>query len=533
MAEFSFIFWLVIVVALLSLLSTRLNVPYPIVMVVGGALLALLPHTPRIVLQPDLIFILILPILLYAGGWDTDWRDFRFNLRPILLLAIGCVAFTTVVVAAVAHALFPALTWPAAFVLGAIVAPTDAVASTAIMGRMSVPRRIVSIIDGESLVNDASSLVILRFAIAAVIAGTFNFGAAMLSFVWVSLAGIAMGLAIGYGFIRLQLFINARGLNDPETDVILSLLAPFAAYLAADAVGVSGVLAVVTAGIYVSRQSPRFYNARTRLLAFSFWEMLVFILNALVFVLIGLQLRTVVGELDRPLAGVLWGGAAIAAVVILVRLVWIYPAVYLPRLLFPQITAREGWPPLSWPTLIGWMGLRGVVSLAAALALPVSAAGVPFPGRNLIIFLTFCVIFATLVLQGLTTPLVIRGLRLTESSNLSDREEAQARIQVAEAAKARLDELAQDDGTTELRRQHLARMQAAYDDRIRHFRSHLAGPAEEEAAEAEHEVDHTLKRETLTIERVTIIRMREGGLINDEIYRRIETDIDLAEAQLR
>ncbi len=533
MAEFSFVFWLVIAVALLSLVSTRLNVPYPIVMVIGGALLALFPHAPHIVLQPDLIFILILPILLYAGGWDTDWRDFRFNLRPILLLAIGCVAFTTVIVAVVAHALFAALTWPAAFVLGAIVAPTDAVASTAIMGRMSVPRRIVAIIDGESLVNDASSLVIYRFAIAAAVAGTFSPGVAVLSFVWVSVAGVGMGLAIGYGFIRLQRLINAWGLNDPETDVIVSLLTPFAAYLAADAVGVSGVLATVVAGILVSRQSPHFYNAQTRLLAYSFWEMLVFILNAVVFVLIGLQLRTVIVELDSRFVDVVWGGVVIAAVVILVRLVWIYPATYLPRLIFPQITAREGWPPATWPTLIGWMGLRGVVSLAAALALPESVGGVPFPGRSLIIFLTFCVIFGTLVVQGLTTPAVIRLLGLVESPYVADREEAQARIQVAEAAKARLADVAQRDESNPVRQALLDRMLAAYDDRIRHFRSHLAGATEEAKAELEHDVDHGLKRETLDAERRTIIMMRERGLINDEIYRRIETDIDLAEAGLR
>jgi monovalent cation/hydrogen antiporter len=533
MAEFSFIFWLVIAIALLSLVAQRINVPYPIVMVIGGTALALFPQAPTITLQPDLIFILFLPILLYAGAWYTDWRDFRFNLRPILLLAIGCVSFTTIVVAAVAHAIVPALTWPAAFVFGAIVAPTDEVASVAIMGALQVPRRIVTVIEGESLVNDASSLVIYRFAIAAALAGTFSFGAALGSFVLVSVGGVAMGLVVGYCYIALQGFFNRRGLDDPEVTVFISILVPFAAYLPAEAIGASGVLAAVAAGIYVSRQSPNIFDSRTRLLAVSFWEMVVFLLNAMAFVLIGLQLRTVVGELHEPLSRVLWIGFAMSAVVIGVRMVWIYPATYIPRFIFPQIVAREGWPPVTWPTLLGWTGLRGVVSLAAALAIPVSAGGAPFPGRDIVIFLTFCVIFATLVFQGLSLPAVIRWLGLHEPESVADREEAQARIQVAEAAMARLEDLERLDGTTELQRTRTQRMRAGYDDRIRHFRSHLQGPAEEAQAEVEHEVDHALKRDILDTERQTIIQMRRQGLINDEIYRRIETDIDLAEAQLR
>jgi Na+/H+ antiporter len=533
MAEFSFIFWVVIAVALFSLASRRLAVPYPIVMVIGGSLLALLPRGPHIVLQPELVFILFLPLLLYAGGWNTDWRDFRFNLRPILLLAIGCVCFTTGIVAVVAHTLFPELNWPAAVVLGAVVAPTDAIAATAIMSRMSVVRRIATIVEGESLVNDASSLVILRFAILAAAAGTFAPGLGLLTFVWVSAAGIAIGLAIGYCFVRGQLLIDAAGLSDPETDVVISLLTPFAAYLSADALGVSGVLATVAAGIYVSRQSPRIYNSQTRLLAYSFWEMLVFILNAVLFVLIGLQLRTVLSDLGLRVGELVWGGLAIAGVVILVRFVWIYPGTYVPRLLFPRIVEREGWPPLTWPTLLGWTGMRGVVSLAAALALPLSVAGHPFPGRSLIIFLTYCVILVTLVFQGLTMPALIGLLGVVESPNIADREEAQARIQVAEAAMARLGELAERDGVTDLHRMRTDRMLAAYADRIRHFRSHLQGPREEERAEREHEVDHALKRETLEAERATIVKMRQQGLINDEIFHRIELDIDLAEAQLR
>lgn len=534
MAEFAFIFWLVIAIALCSLIAKRLDVPFPIVMVIGGCFLALNPTAPTIELRPDLIFILFLPILLYSGGWETDWRDFRFNLRPILLLAIGCVIFTTVVVAAVAHALFPnVLSWPAAFVLGAIVAPTDAIAATTIMSTLQVPRRIQAVLDGESLVNDASSLVIYRFAIIAVITGTFSLGHAILSFILVSAGGIAIGLIVGFCFIRVQKFINRRGLNDPETDVLLSLVTPFAAYLPADQLGVSGVLAAVAAGIYVSRRSPEIYDAQTRLLAISFWEMLWFILNAIAFILIGLELRSLLAHRPGSLGELLWGGAIVSAAVIAVRLVWIYPGTYLPRLLFPSIVAREGWPPVTWPTLIGWAGLRGVVSLAAALAIPTMAGGKPFPGRDLIIFLTFCVIFATLVFQGLSMPLVIRWLGLREPENVADREEAQARIQVAEAAIARLNELAAHDGLTDLRRTRMQQMLQHYDDRIRHFRSHLQGPVAEERAELEHEVDHSIKREILDVERQTIVQMRSRGLINDEIFHRIETDIDLAEAQLR
>lgn len=535
MAEFSFVFWIAVAMAVCALLAKKLDVPYPIVMVIGGALLAFVPAAPAIALKPELIFILFLPPLLFAGGWETDWRDFRFNLRPILLLAIGCVAFTTAVVAAVAHAAFPALTWPAATVLGAILAPTDAIAAVAIMNSLSVPRRLAVIIDDESLVNDASSLVIYRFAVVATVTGVFTPGIALLQFVVVSVGGVAIGLAVGYLYVQMQRLFTRLGFSDPETDVLLTLIGPYAAYLPADALGVSGVLAAVAGGIYVSRQSPIIFNSQTRLLANSFWEMLIFFLNAMVFVLVGLQVRSVVTQLDQPLTSVLWGGALIAAVVILVRLVWIYPATYLPRLVFRSIVEREGWPPLSWPTLLGWNGMRGVVSLAAALALPLEIhGGAPFPGRNLIIFFTFCTIFATLVVQGLSLPYVIRWLGLVVPDT-TDREEAQARVQVAEAAMARLNEMIERDGesVTELHRTRSLEMLRHYEERIRHFRSHLQGPSEEAAAELEHEVDHALKRATLDIERETIIQMRKGGLINDEIFRRIEADLDLAEAQLR
>src|SRR5581483_4395580 len=363
---------LLVAIAALALLARRIKVPYPILFVIGGLVVALIPGLPSLRLQPELVFYLFLPPLIFPSALFTSWRDFHANLRPILLLAIGLVLFTTVVVGWLAHYLV--LDLP--------------LAATSITQRLGVPRRIVTVLEGESLVNDASALVALKFAVAAMVSGAFSLPAACLSFVLVSVGGVALGLAIGWVSVQIQKWID-----DPPVQIIVSLLTPFAAYLGAERMEVSGVLAVVTAGLYVGWRSPEIADAKTRLQAYPFWEMVVYLLNGTVFILIGLQLPEVLHELKGESITRLCGqGALISLAVIVVRIIWVFPATYLPRLLSPKLRQRDPFPGWRNVTIVAWTGMRGVVSLAAALGLPST-----MPGRNHIIFFTFCVILATLV----------------------------------------------------------------------------------------------------------------------------------------
>jgi CPA1 family monovalent cation:H+ antiporter len=413
---------LLVAVAALAWVAARVGVAYPILLVLGGLAIGFVPGLPQVALNPDYVFVLFLPPLLYYAALLTTWRDFRANLRPISLLAVGLVIFTTVLVAAAAHYLIPGLSWAAAFVLGAIVSPPDAVAATAVTQRLRVPRRIVVILEGESLVNDATALVAYRFAIAAAAAGTFSLGGAGLEFVKVAVGGVAVGYAVGVAVAWIR-----QRLGDDSVESIVSLLTPYAAYLPAERMHVSGVLAVVTTGIYLSRRLPMISSARVRLRMYATWETLVFLLNGLIFILIGLQLRGILERLradDQPLGQLIAYAAAISAVAIAVRMLWVFPATYLPRLLSRRLRERDPSPPVGNVFVVAWTGMRGIVSLAAALAVPLKIPGTetPFPGRDLILFITFGVILATLVVQGLTLPPVIRWFKLTEDGEEKDEE---------------------------------------------------------------------------------------------------------------
>src|SRR5712691_8032349 len=346
-------------------LAPLLRVPYPILLVLGGLALGFVPGIPHVALRPDLVLVAILPPLLYSSAFFTSLRDLRRNVRPLSLLAVGLVFATMLAVAAVCHAVISGLSWPICFVLGALVAPTDAVAATAIASRLGIPRRLETLIEGESLINDATALVAYRFAVAAVLTGSFSLWTASWRFVVDVIGGIAIGLFSGYF-----------------------------AYLPAEAAGVSAVLAAVTVSIYVGWYTPELTTVQTRLQGDAVWEILMFLLNALLFVLVGLQLRPILDNLaGRSPASLVADGAMVSAAVILTRLLWAYPATYVPRFLFPSVRRRDPYPPWQYPTLIGWAGIRGAVSLAAALALPLTTdAGRPFPERSLIIFLTFSVI---------------------------------------------------------------------------------------------------------------------------------------------
>src|SRR6266704_3140281 len=383
-----------VAVALLALVARKIRIPYPILLTCGGVLLALVPGLPAIQLEPQLVFNLFLPPLLYPAAVFTSWRDFRANLRPILFLAIVLVLLTMTATAYLFHGL-AGLPLAVAFVFGAIMSPTDAVAALSVTQNLRVPRRIIVILEGESLVNDGTAF---RCAVAAVMTGAFSLGQASLQFLLVATGGVCVGLAVGWLATEVQ-----KRLDDPPVQTMLSLLTPYAAYFSGEAVHVSGILAVVIAGIYYGWRAPRILSGRMRLQALPVWEMVVFILNGVLFMLIGLQLPQVVHSLEP-------GSATHAAklailvvlVMVLVRFAWIFGTNYLPRLLSEK-SRRKNRIPWQQTALIAWTGMRGADSLAGALAIPfLLPNGEPFPGRDLIILLTFCVIFATLVLQGLT-----------------------------------------------------------------------------------------------------------------------------------
>jgi monovalent cation/hydrogen antiporter len=512
-------------VAALALLSRKLPVPYPILLVLGGLALALIPGLPRVPLNPDLVFLFFLPPLLYPAALFTSWRDFHANLRPILFLAIGLVLFTTTAVAFLAHYFIEGFPLAAGFVLGAIVSPPDAIAATAIAERLRIPRRIVTILEGESLVNDATALIALRFAVIALATGTFSLGSATVQFFRVSIGGMAVGLVVGWLSARIT-----KPIDDPPIEFTLSLLTPFAAYLLAEQLHVSGVLAVVIAGLYYGWHLPELTSSRTRLQAGPVWEMFEFLLNGFIFLLIGLQLPTFFHRSEgHSLVQLVWYATAISLAVIVIRILWVFPAAYLPRLLSKSLRKRDPYPAWQHVTLIGWTGMRGVVSLAAALALPMTIAnGKPFPGRDLILFLTFVVILVTLVVQGLTVPLLIRWLGV-EADRSAEKEELEARLKANQAALTRLNEIA---NSRNLNPHTINRLRVEYEDRIAQLE--VSEPAKNQTERGLFSSDYDwLAHETLATERRMIIQLRNEQVINDEVLRRIQRDIDLAEARLR
>jgi monovalent cation/hydrogen antiporter len=538
--EIEAILILLAAVAALATLADRIKVPYPILLVLGGLVLGFVEFPPRGELDPDVVFLLFLPPLLYVSAIFTSWRDFRANLRAISLLAVGLVLMTTCVVAAVAHWAV-GLPWAAAFVLGAIVSPTDAIAATSVAQRLGVPRRIVTILEGESLVNDATGIVAYRIGVAAVATGAFSLWQAGLQFVIGAVGGVAVGLAVGW----LVLWVRRHVSQDPSVQNTISLLTPFATYLLAEEpahyvwqelhfpgdFAFSGVLAVVATGLYLGRKGSYVITPETRLQGYAFWELVTFLLNGLIFALIGLQLHSIVDRLSEstpyPVATLVLFGGLISLTVILVRFAWVFPATYIPRWASRSLRERDPSPPWQAVTVVSWTGMRGVISLAAALALPLTIeGGAPFPERDLILFLTFCVILATLVVQGLSLPALIRALGL-EDDGTAEREEIAGRIEVAKAALDRIDELAEEEW---VREDTAERMRGLYNYRRSRFAARSdGGEAEIEDRSAAYQ---SLLRELLRAQRKTLVRLRDEGEIGDEAMHRIERDLDLEESRL-
>ncbi|HEY3111422.1 MAG TPA: Na+/H+ antiporter [Chloroflexota bacterium] len=513
---------LLVPVAALAVLARRLGIPYPILLVLGGLALGLVPGLPRVELDSEIVFLLFLPPLLYVAAFFTSMRDFRANAHAISQLAVGLVLATTAVVAVVAHAAIPGLPWPVAFLLGAIVSPTDAITATAVIQRLGAPRRLVTILEGESLINDATALVAYRAALAAALTGSFSLGDAGLRFA-IALGGIAVGLLVALPIEQLR-----RRINDPPVEIVISLLTPFAAYLPAEELGLSGVLAAVAAGLYLGQRASSLMEAETRLSGRAVWDTLVFVLNGLVFILIGLQLPGILAGLaGRGAAELLALGGLVSLTVVAVRLVWVGLARLVAALLGGAARA-EPWPVVL---VIGWAGMRGVVSLATALALPTALpSGQPFPERDLLVFLTFCVILVTLVGQGLSLPWVMR--RLGVGGDGSDQiEEQQARAAATEAAVARIEQLA-DEWPGHLPLIDALRGQYA------HRRSHLGESLEPDGAQADPAAEQELlehraiRQAIIDAERRAVLELFARGVLHDDIRRRIERDLDLEEVRM-
>jgi CPA1 family monovalent cation:H+ antiporter len=524
MSPLELVLLLLVVAAAMAVAARRVNVPYPILLVIGGLALAFAPGLPRVRIDPELVLLLFLPPLLFAAAWLTSWRDFAANLRPIALLAVGLVVATTTVVAWVAHAAIPGMGWPAAFVLGAIVSPSDAVAATAVTQRLKVPRRIVTIVEGESLVNDATGLVVYKFALAAVATGGFSAARAGGQFVLVAAGGVAVGLAVGWLVAQIH-----RRIDDFEVETVITLLTPYAAYIPAEHLGVSGVLATVAAGGYLGWRNPVLLSALTRFRSRGVWKVLILLFNGLVFVLIGLQLAAIRDiHMNVPWRSLLGYAALVSAVTIAVRLLYVPIGAYLPRLLSRRVREREPRPRPRAVGLIGWTGMRGIVSLALALALPLSLpGGWPFTERPVIIVLSFAVILVTLLLQGLTLPWIIRVLRVDdEGADL--REEREALIRASQGALARVDQI---DAISIIHPQLVERVRAPYQERLTRLTTEVRQDPECKLTEGEAAAFRRLRGEALAAERRAVVVLRNEGKISEDVLHRVQEAIDLEALQ--
>ena len=523
--EFVFLVLLLFVVVFAAL-ARKLQTPYPIVLVIAGLLLSFIPAIPKLTLNPDMIFLTVLPPLLYSAAWLTSWRDFKYNLVSILLLAFGLVGFTTLGVAETTRWVFAGFDWRLGFALGAVVATTDAIAATSIARRLGLPKRVVDVLEGESLVNDATGLLALEFAIAIVVnrqTPTLTWGALRLTYL------IVVGLMIGLvgGFV-VEWFEHR--IDEGPIEILLSILTPYGVYLVAESAHASGVLGVVACGLYLSRQSSQFFSASVRLQAWAVWGSLTFAINGLVFILVGFQLPYVLaGIREYSLLQLLLYGALFSAIVILLRLLWMYPGAYLAYVIRRRILRQDNsMPSREQIFVVGWTGMRGVVALAAAIALPETLAdGSAFPQRNLIVFLTFSVILVTLVLQGLTLPPLIRALGLAGTEN-GNTEEQEARRIITSTALAHLEEV---------RARDLPDFRAVYDDIARRYARRLAS-LNKESGENDDLSARELERyravlgELLRVERKVAVRLRNEGRISDEVLRKIEHELDLSETRM-
>jgi len=513
MSVLHILLFLMLCAVALGWLARKFAIPYPIALVLGGGALGFMPRMQQFSFDPQFLLVLVLPPVLYQAALLTSWRDFKANSKSIGLLAFGLVIATTLAVGATAKWLMPDMPWAVAFALGAIVSPPDAVAATSILSRLNVPRRVAVVLEGESLVNDAAGLVLYKFAVVAAMTGAFSLFDASWQFVWVALGGIVIGWLMGHLFVWLHKF-----LGDPFIEVVLSLSVPYVAYIFAESLHVSGVLAVVAAGLVRGRHAPEIVSAQMRILARSVWNILVFLLNSLVFILIGLQLSEIIERPHVSVTQMLFHGVVISLVAIVVRFMWVYPTAYLPGWLSPAEHRKNAAPERGQTFIISWCGMRGIVSLAAALALPLSVGlDLPFPHRDEVLVITFVVITITLVVQGLSLPALMRQLKLS-TDDTAQIEEQRARIAMLTAAHDALDARAADVPAP-----MLARLKAEFED---------VGPlaAAEEIALAEQ--GRALRGAALSAQRQALIAQWRANHISDEVLHHLEEELDYREARV-
>jgi Na+/H+ antiporter len=508
----------------LAIGADRLRLPYPIVLVIGGLALAFGSGLPRVEIPPELVLVIFLPPLLFAAAWFTSWRDFAANLRSISLLAIGLVIATTAGVAAVAHALIPGMPWAVAFVLGAIVSPPDAVAATAVMQRLRVPSRLVTILEGESLVNDATGLVAFQVALAAVGSGTFSAPEALGRFALVALGGIAFGLVVGWVVAQVH-----RKLDDFLIETVISVITAYVAYIPAEHLGVSGVLATVTAGGFLGWRNPQLFSPLTRLRSRSVWSVLLFLFNSLVFILIGLDLASTTTLIAGASPGSVLGWCvAIAGATIGIRLVWVPIVMYLPYRIRRLVRGEPPAPVGKGTVVVAWTAMRGIVSLALALALPRTLpGGVPFPFRDLLVLLVFAVIVVTLLGQGLTLPLIIKALRFTDDGAAA-RQEREGLLRGTERALARLNEL---DQTSIIMPWLVERLRATYEERLERLETSVREDPECRLMDGDSLAFQRLRGQLIDTEREVAVAMRNRGEISEEVLHKLQQDLDLEALQ--
>jgi CPA1 family monovalent cation:H+ antiporter len=512
-----FILFLLIAVAVLVTVARRVGVAYPIFLVLGGLALGLVPRVPHIEVDPDAIFVLVLPPIVYIASVFTPLRSLRANIGNVASLAVGLVIASALVAAAVAHALVPGLSWPVALVLGAITSPSDEVAVTQVATRYAVPRRVLSLLEGESLLNDATAITLYRVALLAALAGTFSFASAVGTFLVSSIGGIAVGLIVGWLMAQVR-----RRIRDTPVELTITLLTPYAAFLPAEALNFSGVIATVVAGLYLGNRLSRISSADTRLAGRSVWEMLIFLLNGFVFILTGLEVPYILSRLaPSDIVKLIAIGVAVTISLVVVRALWIFATAYVPHWLGWRKQVRHV---LGQSVVISWAGLRGVVSLAVVLALPQTLpSGAPFPARAELLVVTLTVIMLTLVGQGLTLPWVIRRVHLGVDTEVRQ-EEAAARRRLVRAATRRIDELYPVWPTHHPLLDELR-------ERYRHRSEHVEGRRDGSQEEADRDViEHReIRRNVAEAEREALLRMRADGDIDDDVLRKLERELDLEE----
>ena len=522
-ANFQIFLVLVAVLAATALLARRINIAPAILLLLAGVALAYVPGMPSLELPPELVLLLVLPPLIYSASVAMSWREFRFNLRPIILLSVGCVMFTAFAVAAATHFLI-GLPWNVGFLLGAIVSPPDAVAPLAIARRLRIPRRILVVLEGEGLANDATALIMYRFALAAIMTGTFSLTGATGEFAAIVVSEVLFGAAVGWISLRARHYAR-----DPQIEITLSLITPYVAYWMPEHFGGSGVIATVACGLYISWNGPLLISAATRLQGIFFWDLVIYLVEGLLFLLTGFQMRLMIEKSKAfPLDDVLALTALVMVMVIVARFAWVYPATYLPRLI-RQVRERDPSPPWQWVFLLSFAGVRGAVSLAAALALPFALpGGDAFPYRDLILFVTFGVIFVTLVGFGLALPVVVTWLGLAQAGSAERMAEIESEIAARrEALDIALKELDSITNDRELSDEVIRLLRARHETRSDQLPDSLDSGAQDVSA-----AGTELTRELIAAERKFIHGLLRDGRITDETRRRIERDLDLEEAGL-